>query len=76
MSHQSFEHFVVIRKPCPKPTCLWGRHYHHFVEDYYVCNCGWKKAGDFFIPEIYEGDDWDDEKQDFIQGTDDIINED
>ena len=73
MTNQDFENLIAIRTPCPEPNCLWGWHFHHFVEDFYFCYCGWKIAGEFFIPEIYEGEDWDEETQKFIQTDDDII---
>lgn len=75
MNGQDFENLILIKKPCPTPECLWGRHYHHFVDDYYFCNCGWKKAGEAFVPDLYEGDDWDAETQTFIVVEDEIVDD-
>jgi hypothetical protein len=66
MDSQDFDNLVVIKRPCPIPSCWVGRHYHHYIDDYYFCDCGWKKAGEHFIPETYEGDDWDIENNCFI----------
>jgi len=73
MTYQDFENLIVIRTPCPIPHCLWKRHYHHFTEDFYFCYCGWKIAGEAFLPETYEGDDWNYETNEFNQTYDDII---
>ena len=74
MKSQDFENVIVIKEPCPVPDCLVGRHYHHFIDDYYFCDCGWKCAGENFFPESYNGDDWDEENNciivDSYEGTD------
>mgnify|MGYP001565037066 FL=1 len=73
MNGQDFENLIVIKTPCPTPDCLWGRHYHHFVDDYYFCNCGWKLAGDAFVPESYNGDEHDSENHQVHPPKDDTL---